>query len=92
MEYAQTQTQLQPQRTTFTAASILAIICAIASFFVSWGLGLLLAIVAIVLGGIGFAIAILPRHRGGVLSVLAILAGVIGVIVAIFRLVGHMFR
>lgn len=71
----------------FSLVSILAIVAAIASFFVHWGAGLFLAIVAIVLGAIGVLLSLSPRVRGGFMSVFAILAGVVGIVAAIIRLV-----
>jgi len=46
-----------------------------------------LAVVAIVLGVLGFVVAMLPGVRGGLTSVIAILAGVLGIVVSIIRLV-----
>jgi hypothetical protein len=75
----------------FSLVSILAIVAAVASFFVGWGAGLILAIVAIVLGAIGVILAALPSTRGGFVSVFAMLAGVVGIVAAICRLAfGHM--
>lgn len=71
----------------FSLVSILAIVAAIASFFVGAGLGFFLAIAAIVLGAIGAIMAIMPGVRGGIMSVFAVLAGVIGIVAAIVRLV-----
>ena len=66
--------------------SLLAIAAAIASFFVHSGIaGLLLAIVAIVLGLIGFLVSFLPREKGGVLSLLAMFLGVIGAVCGLIR-------
>lgn len=72
---------------TFSVPSILAVICAIVSFFVSAGAGLALAVIAIVLGLLGFVLALMPGVRGGVASAIAILAGVLGIIVSIIRLI-----
>lgn len=70
--------------------SILAIIAAALSFYVHSGfLGLVLAIVAIVLGLIGFLASLLPRTRGGIISVLAIVLGLIGAICGIIRALYH---
>ena len=49
----------------------------------------MLAIVAIVLGLIGFLAALLPGTRGGILSVLAMGLGIIGAIAGIIRAVVH---
>jgi hypothetical protein len=66
--------------------SLLAIAAAIASFVVHSGIaGLLLAIVAIMLGLIGFLVSFLPREKGGVLSLLAMLLGVIGAVCGLIR-------
>ena len=75
-------------RPAFSIPSILAIIAAVVSFRVGAGLGLLCAIAAIVLGLIGFVLALAPQTRGGIVSVLSILLGLIGIIAAIVRLVG----
>lgn len=70
----------------FSLVSILAIVAAIGSFFVGSGLGILLAVAAIVLGAIGVIAALMPQTRGGFMSVFAVLAGVIGIIAAVLRL------
>ena len=71
---------------SFSIISILAIVCAIASFFFGAALGLLLAIAAIVLGGIGVVLALSPRVRGGIVSVFSMVAGVIGIVAAIIKI------
>lgn len=66
--------------------SLVAIAAAIASFFVHSGIaGLLLAIIAIVLGLTGFLVSFLPREKGGVLSLLAMFLGVIGAVCGLIR-------
>jgi hypothetical protein len=75
----------------FSLVSILAVVAAVLSFKFGAALGLLLAIAAIVLGAIGAIIALLPGTRGGVLSVISIIAGLIGIIAAVFKLLGHLF-
>ena len=73
-------------------ASIVSIICAIASFFVNSGVfGLLLAICAIVLGLVGFIKAASPRVSGGILSMCAIGLGVIAAVFAVLRGSVHLF-
>jgi uncharacterized membrane protein HdeD (DUF308 family) len=73
--------------------SILAIICAVVSFFIHSGfLGLLLAIAAIVLGIVGFFLAVSPRKSGGILSVLSILLGVVATVFALLRGVWHVIH
>jgi len=76
-------------RPAFSVPAILAVICALLSFKFGAMLGMLLAILAIVLGLIGFALALSPRTRGGIVSVISIIAGLIGIIAAIFKLIGH---
>lgn len=66
--------------------SLLAIAAAIGSFFVHSGiLGLVLAIVAIVLGLIGFLVSFMPREKGGILSLLAMVLGIIGAVCGLIR-------
>ena len=72
---------------TFSIPSIIAIICAIGSFFVGSGLGILLAVLAIVFGAIGILMSLSPRVRGGFMSVFSVLAGVVGIIAAVLRLI-----
>ena len=71
---------------SFSIPSILAIICAIGSFFVGSWLGILLAVLAIIFGGVGVLMSLSPRVRGGFMSVFSVLAGVIGIIAAVLRL------
>jgi len=77
-----------PVRST---ASIVAIICAIASFVMSsqgrglWAL--LLALVAVGAGLIGGARALSPRVSGGILSILAVILGVIAILFALIAVV-----
>ena len=73
-------------------ASIIAIIAAIASFFVNSGLlGLGLAVVAIVLGLVGFIKAASPRVSGGIISLIAIGLGLIAALFAVLRGLLHLF-
>ena len=74
-------------RPAFSIPSILAAICAAASFGVGPGLGFVLAILAIILGGFGVMLALAPQTRGGIVSVISILAGAIGIVAAVIRLV-----
>ncbi|MDB5325804.1 MAG: hypothetical protein JWM57_1373 [Phycisphaerales bacterium] len=75
----------------FSAVSILAVICAFLALFnvLGSGLGFILAIAAVILGGIGMLAAILPGTRGGIISFIAIGAGLLAVVIALFRLLGH---
>lgn len=66
-------------------ASIIAIICAIASFVVPNAAGkLVLALVAVGAGLIGMLRAVHPNVSGGILSIVALVIAVFGVLVAIF--------
>ena len=75
------------QRPAFSIPSILAVICAIISFRRGAFGGATFAVLAIVLGLIGFVLALLPGKRGGIVSVISIVAGLIGIIAAVFKLV-----
>ncbi len=74
-------------RPTFGLGAILAILSAIGGMFLSCGgrplAGLLLAILALLLGAVGLLQSFLPRWRGGLVSILAIGLGAVGVLVAI---------
>jgi len=70
----------------YSIPSILAIVCAIGSFMAGAGLGMLLAILAIVFGAIGVLLSLSPRVRGGMMSIFSVLAGVIGIIAAVLKL------
>jgi hypothetical protein len=72
---------------TFSTASIVAILAAVGSFFTGWFLGLLLALVAIGFGAIGLLAAAAPHRRGGILSVLSIAGGLLGIVLAVVKLV-----
>lgn len=74
-------------RPAFSLPSIIAIIAAVTSFFVGAGWGLILAIVAIVAGVIGLAMALAPGVRGGIISFVSIAAGLLGIIAAVLKLV-----
>ena len=76
------------QRPSFSIPSILSIAAAIFSFGRGFTFGLILAILAIVLGIIGLLLALLPQRRGGIVSVISIVLGLIGIIVAVFKLLG----
>jgi len=73
-----------------SAASILAILCAIASFILSARgrefLALGAAIVAIGAGLLGGLRALSPRVSGGILSIFAVLMGVVAILVAVIAL------
>jgi hypothetical protein len=70
-----------------SGSSILAIVCAIGSFFVGAGFGLLLAIIAIIAGVLGLVLSLSPSVRGGVTSFFAIIAGLVGIVAAVVKLI-----
>ncbi|QOV87464.1 hypothetical protein [Humisphaera borealis] len=71
-----------------STASIIAIACAVGSFFVDHAmLRLLLVCIAVVAGLIGLLRSVSPRVSGGILSVVAIVLAAIGFVVALFDVV-----
>jgi hypothetical protein len=74
-------------RPAFSIPSILALLCAIGSFMTGAGIGFVLAILAIIFGGVGVMLAITPQTRGGVMSIVSILLGAIGIIAAVVKLI-----
>ncbi len=76
---------------TGTAAA-LSIIAAIASFFLTFSghrlFALILAVVSIPLGIVGFLAAASPRVRGGIMSIAAMVLGVIAIGVAVLGMIG----
>lgn len=81
----------EPTKSKFSIPSILAIVAAIASFFQGATFGLLLAIVAIVLGIIGVLLSLSVKKRGGIVSFASVGAGLIGIIAAIIKAMLYMF-
>ena len=73
-------------RPGFSAPSIVAVVCAVASFYFGAFLGMLLAALAIVAGLIGVFMALSPRVRGGFVSVISIVAGLVGILAAIVKI------
>ena len=71
----------------FSIPSLIALGAAICSFFVNAAAGFALAIVAIIFGMIGFALALSPRVRGGIVSVFSLIVAAIGILVAIAKAV-----
>jgi uncharacterized membrane protein HdeD (DUF308 family) len=71
----------------FSVPSLLAIVCAIGSFFADGGMAIFLAIAAIILGAVGIMLSLSPRTRGGVMSAFSIIAGALGIIAAIIKFV-----
>jgi len=72
-------------RAKFTLPSIIAIVAAIASFFVGAFWGFILAVAALVFGAIGVLMAFSSRSRGGIVSTFAVLAGILGLAAAIIK-------
>jgi hypothetical protein len=79
----------RPTRPAYSAPAIVAVVCAIGSFFAGAGLGLLLAVLAIVAGLIGIVMALSPSVRGGIVSTVSVLAGVVGILAAVVKLFVH---
>ena len=69
----------------FSIPSVIAIVAAIASFFVSPSSGFLLAMVAIGFGVIGLLLSFAPSVRGGVVSMLSMILACMGIVVAIIK-------
>ena len=82
-----TQRDLQTRKAEFSAASIVAIVAAVVSFFITAGWGIVLAVVAMISGAVGFLMAIAPGVRGGIASVLSVMAGAAAIVVALIKLV-----
>jgi hypothetical protein len=84
-------THTHTEQKTGMAATI-AIIAAIGSGLATFSghpiWGLFIAIVAVLCGLIGFAMAASPRVRGGVLSLVSVGLGIIGVALAVIGIVG----
>jgi hypothetical protein len=76
---------------SFSVASVLAVVCAAATFVVGAGAQFTLAIIAIILGVIGLILALSPKTRGGFASIFAILVAIVAVGVAITRGILHLF-
>jgi hypothetical protein len=71
----------------FSIPSIVAIGAAIASLFVRPGTGIILAIIAIIFGVIGFLFSLAPSIRGGLISIFSFFLASIGIVIAIVRVV-----
>jgi hypothetical protein len=79
------QTALAQNKPHFSIPSIIAVVAAIASFFVSPGSGIILAIVAIIFGVFGFLLSLAPSVRGGVVSMLSLILAAIGIVAAVIK-------
>jgi hypothetical protein len=79
------------EQKTGTAATI-AIVASIASVILTFtthpGWGLIVALMAVFSGVIGFVMAASPRVSGGILSIVSIVLGVFGLGLAILGIVG----
>ena len=78
-------------KATFSIASIVSVVAAIASFQTGAILGLLLAVVAILAGIFGLVLALSPARRGGVASLMGVVFGAIGIIAAAIKAVMWIF-
>lgn len=76
---------------SFTIASVIAVVAAVASFFQGATFGLLLALTAMVFGLIGVVLSLSAKKRGGIASATAILFGVLGIIAAVIKAMLHVF-
>jgi len=79
-------------KASFSLPSLIALVAAILIFVVGNGfLVFLLAGVAIIFGILGIILSLAPSVRGGIVSFLGIGAGLIGVIMAIVKLLQAIF-
>ncbi len=76
---------------SFTIASVIAVVAAVASFFQGATFGLLLALVAMAFGLIGLVLSLSAKKRGGVASAAAILFGLLGIVAAVIKAMLHLF-
>lgn len=74
--------------TAAVSAIVAAIISLIATFSAHPFWGLILALVAIVLGGIGLAMAASPRVSGGMLSIASMVLGIFGLGASVLGMIG----
>lgn len=81
----ETQTAIAQHKPHFSIPSLIAIGCAIATFFVRPGAGFALAIVAIVFGVIGLLLSFAPSIRGGFTSFFSLIIASIGIIFAVIK-------
>ncbi|WAC21384.1 hypothetical protein OVA24_08290 [Luteolibacter sp. SL250] len=79
-------------KASFSLPSLIALVAAILIFVVNNGfLVFLLAGVAIIFGLLGIILSLAPSVRGGIVSFLGIGAGLIGVIMAMVKLLQAIF-
>ena len=81
------------EKATFSIPSLISLISALLILFVVQnGFGIfLLAGVSIVFGVLGLILSLSPKVRGGIVSFLSIAAGLIGVIIAVVKLIQWIF-
>lgn len=83
---------MSEQKASFSIPSLIALAASVLIFVVHNGfLVFLLAGVAIVFGILGIILSLSPRVRGGIVSFLGIGAGLIGVIIAVVKLIQWIF-
>jgi hypothetical protein len=86
-DYGFAMNAVQAPSAKFSFSSLIALAAAIASFFVGAGLGMILAVVAILFGALGVLLSFSSRTRGGFVSTLSIAAGFLGIVVAAVKAV-----
>jgi hypothetical protein len=82
---------VERRQARFSIPSIIAIVAALLSFVTGAFLGFILAIVALVFGGIGVIASLSPNIRGGVISTLSLVAGSLALIAALVKAVFWLF-
>jgi hypothetical protein len=84
METGQTRAQ-------FSIPSIIALVAAIASFFVGAMAGFILALTAILFGIIGAVMSLSPGVRGGIVSILSLLIAAVAIFAAVIKALAWIF-
>lgn len=74
-----------PPKAAFSIPSIIAVVAAVFTFKAGAFWGLVLAVIAIVMGLLGILLSLVPTRRGGLLSIFGVVGGAIGVIAAIIK-------
>ena len=82
---------MNSSKSTFSIASILAMIAAIFSFNVGAFFGVIFAALAFIFGVLGIILALAPNVRGGGLSILSVLLSFVGVVAAIIKAIIWIF-
>jgi hypothetical protein len=78
-------------KASFSLPSILAVLAALGSFASGAFWALILAVLAMVFGLIGVLISLSPNVRGGLMSILSMLAGLLGLGLAVIKMVAAAF-